>query len=159
MRGNFNKYCGADNPNYKDGRKGTRLYSIYNNMLTRCNNPNSTHYHRYGGRGIKVCGEWENSFESFYKWATSNGYSETLTLDRHDNDGNYEPSNCRWRTVREQTLNTSRNHLIEFGGEIKPLTKWCSEFDINPKTVRDRLSRGWEIEKALKTPPDRRWSH
>lgn len=159
MRGNFNKYCGAENPNYKDGRKGTRLYSIYNNMLTRCTNSKSNHFHRYGGRGIEVCEEWRNSFEAFREWAMVNGYSEKLTLDRQNNDGNYEPSNCRWVTVREQTLNSSRNHLITMDGVCKPLTEWCVDCGINPKTVRDRLRRGWETEKALKTPIDRRWTH
>lgn len=159
MRGNFNKYFGSENPNYKDGRKGTRLYRIYGNMKTRCSNPHVRSFSRYGGRSIKVCQEWIENYSSFREWALSNGYNDALTLDRIDNDGNYEPSNCRWVSPREQSLNTSRNHMVDMCGEKKPLNEWCRIFQINPKTVRDRLFRGWEYEKALTTPVDSRWSH
>ena len=158
MRGNFNRYYGKDNPHYKDGRKGTRLYRIYYNMITRCTNPKVRSYARYGGRGIKVCKEWAD-FSKFKQWALSHGYDNNLTIDRIDNDGDYEPSNCQWVTAREQSLNTSRNHNITLHGITKPLDDWSKHYGINPKTVRDRLRRGWEIERALTTPIDRRWSH
>ena len=158
MRGNFTKRFGEDNPNYKDGRKGTRLYSIYRNMMTRCYNPRFKSYPRYGGRGISVCEEWLSNFAKFKEWAETNGYDDSLTLDRINNDGNYEPTNCRWITLREQSLNTSRNHLVEIDGIRKPLDEWSKSYGINPKTVRDRLVRGWDYERAIKTPPDRRWS-
>ena len=86
----------------------TRLYNIYNNMRQRCCNENRHDYPRYGGRGIKVCNEWKNNFQAFYDWAVDNGYSDDLTLDRIDNDGNYEPSNCRWATYSEQRINQRR---------------------------------------------------
>lgn len=159
MRGNFNKYFGETNPNYKDGRKGTRLYRIYRNMLSRCNNPRVRSYARYGGRGIIVCKEWKDNFSTFRDWALSNGYNDELTLDRINNEGNYEPDNCRWATYQEQSLNTSRNHLVQLFGEIRPLDEWCRIYQLNSKTVRDRLTRGWNYEKALTTPVDRRWSH
>lgn len=74
-------------------------------MKQRCTNPNKINYARYGGRGIKVCSEWMESFEAFYEWATTHGYKDDLSLDRINNDGNYEPGNCRWATPKEQAAN------------------------------------------------------
>lgn len=153
MRGNFiTDRNGDKNPNFKHGLKNTRLFSIWTNMKSRCYNKKSTNYNRYGGRGIKVCDEWRNDFKSFYDWAMSNGYEEHLTIDRIDNDGNYEPSNCRWATVKEQSLNTIKNRLVTIRGETKPLSLWCEYYSINYKTVRDRLKRGWNYEDALQSP-------
>lgn len=93
------------------GKSYTRIYRIYKNMLDRCRNHNGNRWHRYGGRGITVCDEWKNSFEQFYEWAMNNGYSDELTIDRINNDGNYEPSNCRWATYKEQANNKSTNRV------------------------------------------------
>ena len=90
---------------YKHGGKGTRLYRIWKSMRTRCNNPNSPSYKNHGARGITVCEEWQHSFEAFRDWALANGYHDCLTIDRVDNDGNYEPSNCWWATYKEQNIN------------------------------------------------------
>ncbi len=94
--------------NTTHGGTGTRLYRIWNSMKTRCMNPNCNHFDYYGGRGISICAEWLNNFATFYLWAVNNGYDQSLTLDRIDSDGNYEPGNCRWATWHEQRVNQRR---------------------------------------------------
>lgn len=88
--------------NLQHGMDGSKIYKLWTTMKGRCNTSTITGYERYGGRGIKVCDEWQN-FEPFYKWALENGYEEGLSIDRIDNDGNYEPSNCQWLTLAENT--------------------------------------------------------
>lgn len=155
MRGNFiTDKTGLNNPNYKDGRKGTRLYRIYNNMKTRCYNPSSISYQHYGGRGIKICKEWLQDFSIFKDWAISNGYRDDLTIDRIDVDKGYFPDNCRWTDYKVQANNTRSNHLVTIYGFTKTLTEWSEFYEINVKTVRDRLKRGWDVIEALQVPPD-----
>lgn len=153
MRGNFTtNRNGMKNPNYKHGLKGTRVFRIWSNMKTRCNNPNSNYYKRYGGRGIKVCDEW-NDFQVFYDWAMSNGYNDNLSIDRINNNGNYEPSNCRWVDMKTQGRNRCSNHLIIINGETKTIEEWCVQYNINRHTVQDRLKRGWDEIRAIVEPP------
>lgn len=99
--------------NRTHGGTYTRLYPIWHSMNQRCCEPTHKFYKDYGGRGITVCDEWRNSFEAFRDWAMANGYDETVqrgqcTLDRIDNDGNYEPSNCRWVSMKVQATNRRR---------------------------------------------------
>lgn len=94
--------------NYKHGLKHHRIHVIWRGIRQRCLNPNNGRYNDYGGRGIKICNEWEKDFMAFYNWAIQNGYSAQLTIDRINVNGNYEPSNCRWATNSEQQSNKRR---------------------------------------------------
>ena len=124
-------------------------------MLFRCNNPKNPNYFRYGNRGIKVCDEWKNDFLSFYNWSMKNGYRDDLTLDRIDNNGDYEPNNCRWTTMKTQCNNTSRCKYITINNETKTLREWCEITGVNYSTARDRIRRcGWDPVKAVTVPPN-----
>ena len=150
MRGNFvTDRNGSLNPNYKHRLKNTRLFSIWSNIKSRCLNKNSTNYHRYGGRSIKICNEWIHDFKSFYEWSINHGYSDNLTIDRIDNNGNYTPDNCRWVDSKVQSTNKSNNHYVIINGIKKTLSEWCILKNINYRTVQDRLKRKWSIERAL----------
>ena len=121
-------------------QSGTRPYNIWGKMINRCENPNNDSYCWYGAKGIKVCEEWRNSFEAFRDWAFSNGYSEYLTIDRIDGDGNYEPSNCRWVTVEVNTRNTCVLYSHNSSGYRgvtwdKRNNRWQSKVSVKNKTV------------------------
>lgn len=152
--------CGClrktDPNNIKHGKSRTRIYGIWTNMKTRCCNPRSKAYPRYGGRGIKVCDEWTDASE-FIKWANESGYNDGLTLDRIDNDGDYCPSNCRWVSMKVQGNNTSRNKFFTMDGETKTLTEWCDDKGMPYKTVHKRVFMlGWDFRKAMETPVDKK---
>ncbi len=97
--------CAYYESKIKHNMTKTRPYKAWMNMKSRCFDPKNNRYHNYAGRGITVCDEWLHDFMAFYDWAMANGYRDDLTLDRRDNDGNYEPSNCRWATAKEQAQN------------------------------------------------------
>lgn len=127
----------------------TRLYSIYTNMKTRCYNPHCHAYDRYGGRGIKVCVEWLEDWWSFHDWAISNGYDDSLTIDRIDVNGNYEPSNCRWATTEEQAYNKRNTVRVEINGEYLTLKEIAVKYNINEHTVRTRYKKGLRGEDLI----------
>ena len=134
------------------GMSNSPLYRVWSRIKGSTTNPSHQDYRWYGGKGIRVCDEWSESFLAFYEWATANGYSKGLTLDRRNVNGNYEPNNCRWITIAEQQRNRSDNVLIAIGGETKCLSEWCRIYDINRFTVLCRHERGIDWETALTTP-------
>jgi hypothetical protein len=129
-----------------------RLYNTYYNMVERCGNENDPNYNHYGGRGIKVCEEWLDDFMSFYNWSMENGYSDKLTIDRTDNNGNYEPNNCRWVTQKEQNENRRANRYVDIDGVIKSFSKWCEIYQINYQTALLRAKKGMSDYEAITTP-------
>lgn len=138
-----------------DAKRGrlAPLYRIYSLMKNRCNNPNSKDYKWYGGKGVKVCSEWEDSYIAFKEWALSNGYKEGLTIDRIDSDGNYEPSNCRWVNMTVQNNNKKCIKKYEFNGESHSIAEWARILNLPKGLIKDRIHKlGWSIEKALSTP-------
>lgn len=123
-------------------------YNTWLQMRSRCANPKAAAYHRYGGRGIGVCERWRD-FSAFL--ADMGPRPTGTTLDRIDNDGNYEPGNCRWATKKVQVNNTSRNRRIEYGGLCLTVTEWAERIGVTPTALSGRLDNGWTIERALTT--------
>ena len=130
-------------------KKNTRLYEIWRGMKKRCGLDTLHNYDAYGGRGITICDEWKNDFMSFYTWAMENGYQEHLTLDRKDNNGNYEPSNCKWSTVEEQANNRRSNRLITANGETHTIAEWARITGLTRRKIIYRIEKGLSPEKAL----------
>lgn len=138
------------------GLSRTPLYRIWVDLRRRCNDASRPDYDRYGGRGIRVCDEWDRDVASFCEWAVSSGYGKGLSIERIDNNGNYEPSNCRWATVLEQSNNRRSNRQITFRGETKPITEFAKEYGLKPATLFQRIKSNWDLELALTKTP-RNW--
>lgn len=135
------------------GKTKTRLYKIWLKIKERCNNPNSNRFNCYGQRGIKISKKWENDFLNFEKWALANGYQNNLTIDRIDNNKNYEPGNCRWVTQKTQQNNRRSNLNITYKNQTQTLAKWSEQLNINYDKLRQRILKlNWSIEKAFNTP-------
>lgn len=132
---------------YTCSETNTRLYQIWVAMRHRCNDDNNRHY---GAKGIKVCEEW-NDFINFKSWSLSQGYTDSLTIDRINGDKGYSPDNCRWVDNYVQHNNQSNNKYIIFNGEVKTVAQWAKELNLNPQTLYSRLNRGWSVDKALET--------
>jgi len=134
--------------NIKHGFCGTPEYKAWKDMKSRCNDENRTDYKRYGGRGIKVCKEW---MDSFSKFISNMGLkpSPKHSLDRINNDGDYRPNNCRWGTIREQANNKRNNRILVIKGRSKTLAEWCLIYGANRDKIKSRLKLGWTPEKAF----------
>lgn len=128
------------NRNTSHGLSGTSEYNIWKALKQRCYNPNELHYADYGGRGILICDRWLNSFENFIE-DMGNKPSPTHSIDRIDNDGNYEPSNCKWSTKAEQGRNKRNNRWIEHNGVTKHLQGWADHLSIQVSTLHSALKR------------------
>lgn len=150
---NFNTDCNCGCVCY--GRKpthgctNTRLYNIWDGIKERCRDKSQKNY---GGRGISICKEWEEDFLVFKKWALENGYKDDLTIDRIDNDGNYEPYNCRWTTMKEQSKN-KRNSVNYFYNGKYYNAKELGEFaSITSTAFVKRIKKGMSVKEAVETP-------
>lgn len=143
-------------PGLKHGGTHERLFTVWNSAKKRCETVSSTGYPYYGGRGIKMCDEWRKDYGAFRDWALANGYDDKAkhgecTLDRIDVNGNYEPSNCRWISIQEQSLNTRRNHYLTYNGEKKTVSQWAKQIGAPPSTMYSRSNRGWSDVKVIET--------
>lgn len=125
-----------------------KLRDVWKHMKQRCDNPSNHAYARYGGRGITYCDEWKD-YSAFREWALSNGYEERLSLDRIDPNGNYEPTNCRWITIREQQRNKERTIYAEINGVVRPLVEWAEISGVLYRKIRYRYERGIRGEALL----------
>ncbi len=125
--------------------------NVWSRMKARCYNPKTSNYANYGGRGIKVCDRWRDSFINFISDMGARP-SPNHSIDRIDNDGDYCPENCRWATLSEQNSNTRRNRFIEFNGQKKTLSQWGNETGLGMLNIWNRLKLGWSVERALTEP-------
>lgn len=140
------------------GLSHTRIAGILNGIIQRCVNPNVKKYNIYGGRGIRVCEEWLNNSSSFFNWAFANGYSEELQIDRIDVNGDYEPSNCRWVTAKQQCYNKRTNVYVTYRGVTKTIAEWCIEINISQGAFWQRKNIGWSYDRIIETPILKTWS-
>lgn len=152
LRSGHKRSCGClmreecGNRSRTHGLSRDRIYHIYYGVKQRCENPKSTAYKDYGGRGIRVL--WED-WRSFREWALANGYKEGLTLDRIDVNGDYEPSNCRWIPQAEQMRNTRKTRYLTYQNETKPLIEWCEILNVRFGTAATRVARGWSDPQEI----------
>lgn len=146
------KSCGCEQgPKKKHQMCNTRIYKIWEGMKERCytNNEKTQNYKNYKSRDIKVCDEWKE-FINFYTWAIANGYEDNLTIDRIDNNGNYEPNNCRWVDMKTQCNNRRSNIIIKYNNEEHTLMEWSEILNIKYHKLHKRLKYyKWSIEKAF----------
>ena len=144
--------CGTSNRDDCDGHSKTPEYMIWHYMMQRCENPNSTHYSYYGGRGITVCDRWRESFADFLEDMGSQPTPQ-YSLDRFpDNNKGYEPGNVRWATHTEQMRNRRNNRLLTLDGETRCLTEWAKILGVPYEALRGRIRQGWSAERALTEP-------
>lgn len=151
--GCFNRDCRTTHGMTRDGCR-SRLYRCWEGMLSRCYCKTDPGYRLWGARGITVCDEWMEA-DAFSAWATANGYADHLTIDRINNDGNYEPGNCRWATARQQGRNRRTNKLVTAFGETKLLCEWAEDSRCKVKRIalKMRLRAGWSPERAIAQEP------
>lgn len=133
------------------GKTRTPEFRIWSGIKTRCFNSNAPEFKNYGGRGIKMCARWSASFEAFL---ADMGRRPSIkhSIERVENDGDYEPGNCVWVLRREQARNKRNSVRLKYRGQVKLLVAWAEELGIDEATIRMRLKRGWTVVKALSTP-------
>ena len=157
LRSGKSNSCGCERRlnfrHFKHGSSGsnaTREYRAWKGMISRCHNPNSAPYGNYGGRGIVVCERWRTDFLTFLN--DMGPCPPGRSIDRKDNDGNYEPGNCRWATDNEQAVNTRKNHRLTYQGVTQTISQWARQVGIGSDTLLMRIRNGWSTERALTEP-------
>lgn len=147
------KSCSCGQKTIKHGDYGTHIYNAWLNMKARCNGNGKKNKRIYADKGVVVCEEWKYNYHAFKEWALNNGYKEGLTLDRFPNRlGNYEPSNCRWATYKQQNNNFNANRIITFNGKTLNLIQWAEELGVRYNMLCGRLHAGWSEERTLTEP-------
>lgn len=151
--------CGCYSSEQKSKRSRThgfgnenRLYRIWIGIKSRCYSKSNHNFERYGARGIFVCDDWRNSFETFREWALSSGYRDDLSIDREDNNGPYSPQNCRWATKKVQNNNRRTNVYITYNGETHTLSEWSEITGIKALTLASRKRAGWSDTECIEIP-------
>lgn len=135
----------------RHGMARTRFYKIWKNMISRTTNKNTPRFRDYGGRGIGVCSEWRD-FKNFYK-DMKDGYKDTLSIDRIDNNAGYSKENCRWTAQKDQCRNTRKSIILTYNGRTASLAEWSEITGMKGATLRSRLKvLGWSVERTLATP-------
>lgn len=134
----------------KHGMSQHPLWSVWRGMKERCLDENNKRFSDYGGRGIKICQRWLDSFQAFVEDMGDRPAGHQL--DRIDNDGNYEPGNCKWSTRSEQMLNRRNNHILEYRGERLTVSQWSEKLGMTFTALATRIRRGWTVEEAIETP-------
>lgn len=161
LRNGHTKSCGcyglevsvSHTPSFSTHKESrSRLYRVWIGMKGRCNNCKNKAYSYYGGRGIKVCQDWNESYALFRDWALANGYQENLTIDRIDVNGNYCPENCRWVSMKVQMNNTRANRRITLNGETKTMAEWSESTGLSYETIRNRTIKGKPADEVLQMP-------
>lgn len=135
----------------KHGDFGTKLYGVWAGMKRRCNNKNTKFYEDYGGRGIKVCDEWQE-YINFKQWAISTGYHDGLSIERKNVNGNYCPENCIWIPLSEQNLNKRNTIRINYAGKLYTIKEISEITGLKERTISGRYERGWTPEQIFTTP-------
>ncbi len=146
--------CYQKEKRIKHNLTGTRIYKTFIGMKDRCYNKNSSAYKWYGARGIKICDEWlgDDGAKNFFDWAMANGYADNLEIYRINNDGDYEPSNCRWSNRQEQMNNTRNCHYVTIDGITHSITEWSRINGIKIGTIYARIKKGWSEIDAVSKP-------
>lgn len=156
LKSGKSKSCGCllhenSGPEVRHALSTTKIYWVWSGMKQRCYNPKATGYTNYGARGIKVCDEWKDEPDAFFRWAFNSGYAENLSIDRIDNNGDYEPNNCRWVGPGIQANNTrASNRELTFNGVTKSFKEWTIVIGISTRTLHDRLQNNWSEEDIVK---------
>lgn len=161
LRSGNTKSCGCFQREFRangirktHGMTNSKLYTIWQNMKHRCNDPKNIMFQYYGGRGIRVCDEWLGGFEQFMEWAMKMGYQEGLSIERIDVNGDYSPANCKWITKKQQYLNRTDSHLLTAFGKTQTIKEWADESGIKYDTIERRVNQyGWDAEDAVTYRP------